>query len=168
MLTREASVEVSKLLQEQGIVCSPQWFTDGSGIAPQSIESLMGDLGAESKHRLVEQLTETFKTINHFLASNRNSIIHLIADEKLQPLYKPGDYVGGVLLPLEEFPGSVNKVCIVETDAGDSFVGTVAPGIKPGQYSLKSLSTDLTLCKIAPVELHVLGAQLNQMSWDTK
>lgn len=169
-------VSLSVRLQKQGVSCSPQWLLDGSGSAPLSIDSLTSNLEMDLHPMIDKQMDFMFKAIGLFQHEHTRCMTYLLRDETMLPVYKPGDYVGGVPLSLELYPSALNKVCIVETAQGDILVREVIQGSTPRLYSLNSLNPESTLsaqtihdqslARVAPVMMHIKGSYLSDIPID--
>jgi hypothetical protein len=78
------------------------------------------------------------KDILDFRDIHVDNTVRVVSDDLLEPLYKPGDYVGGTKCFREKINHAINTNCIVETKKGQICIGLLRKGSKDSLYCLTS------------------------------
>lgn len=163
-LTLKGAHRLVKALLNEGIGCSVEWLMEGTGEGPHYLDlpkdSPKNRKGASPWSQQLAIQSE----IKFFEEINPDSIVVMITDDGLAPVFGLGDFVGGIKKFGKEMTKAIDQYCIVETASKDLLVRKVIPGKKPKTYSLhctnpqtralNSTKIDIALKWVAPIVWH--------------
>lgn len=119
-LSKKGAKRIIEALKAEGLMCSLEWLINGSGVPPRpfeinheftrgmDIEKIFTELNFQEEQAIYQEL-QTFKT------HNPNPIIITISDDAMEPIFRLGDYIGGIrLMCPEDIQPHLGQPCIVE------------------------------------------------------
>lgn len=151
-------VKYVEALYSCGLITTPEWFIKGEGLPPRPINISTCQINSKKETILRE--------INFFERENSNAIITTIHDDAMMPYYAKNDFVGGILVSVEQAEKYLGAICIITIDSGETLVRKLKPGSEASCYNLISSNLDTNVpsafllnCKIQ---------QLAQVIWHRK
>ncbi|MGD9591712.1 MAG: hypothetical protein AB7V32_04235 [Candidatus Berkiella sp.] len=152
-LTEKGAHRLIQALLQEGVECSVEWLLHGTGLGPRFRTT---PLCASEKsknvstwdHHLVIQ-----KEIQFFEDNNVNSVVIMLTDDGLEPIYKAGEYVGGIKTDLNHIGTLDNCFCIVETIHKEIFIRKLSASNKSKTYSLLCINPNTSL--LEPTQCNV-------------
>ena len=140
-LSQKGARRVVAALKEEGLICTVEWLTEGSGMPPRPFETVNAGIRKELQsdasvieHNLREE-ESIYREIQLFRQQNPNAIVLTIADNAMEPYYSVGDYIGGIQLFNNEIENYVNKICILELENNFILPRYLHKGQKPETYT---------------------------------
>jgi transcriptional regulator with XRE-family HTH domain len=149
-LTHKGAEKVIKLMTEKyHINCNVAWLLLGLGDIPkwpmQKKELGTNNLILQTNLNTAKVPTteQIYQEIKLFTESHKNSIVHQINNNGMEPLYTHGDWVGGCWEPIDTH--LLGKSCIIEID-DEREIRIIKAGNRFDQFNLchMSYSTDTT------------------------
>lgn len=144
-LSEKGAKKIINFVVQKGINCSLSWLMTGIGPLPRFDQTLRSEirdseayLSAENGYKKLSQ------EYNLFLDSYPNSIITVFEDDSMEPFYKAGEHLGGILLEQEKFNEAIGMDCIVVTEQG-VLVRRLARGQEEGLYTLFCLNPNTSV-----------------------
>lgn len=110
-ISEEKASMLATILKNEGLDISTEWILTGDTSNYLELE--------QSKIKDAVNLQEDIKIFNeidYFKKRVPNSIVTLITDNSLSPLFIKGDYVGGIIAPQHEYKKLEGSCCIVILD----------------------------------------------------
>lgn len=159
--------QISRLVQiaqENSITCTKEWLLYGKGEEARTLGSHLENPSSitdlkEYKNLLLLKEIAAFKNIY------KESEVLLVTDESMVPQFTPGDYVGGVRIPIDKLRSHLDSPFIVKTR--DSRIRLRRITISMGEiilYGINMRSQGSPICEfrpeiemIAPVFWHRMG-----------
>jgi hypothetical protein len=112
-LTDKGADRLIEAFHECGIQCTKDWLLYGKGFGPKLIKTDLSDFFEQIDFYLDEEHA-LLKDIENFKETNLESIVAIIPDDSMLPLFASGDYVGGI----KKYHDDINKLiglnCIIE------------------------------------------------------
>lgn len=108
-VTNRALRAINYAFAELGVFFDLEWLKTGNGKEPISIKE---ETNFNSSH-----LTEGMrlkKEIDAFKSNHPEAIVMLNVSSSLRPVFFPGDYVGGLVIPEKDIPKYSGTYCIVD------------------------------------------------------
>ncbi len=131
------------VMQKRGINCQLPWLMNGVGPLPRfdqtqcsEVRELSADMSPEVRYKNLSQ------EVKAFLNCYPNSISTVLEDDSMEPFYKVGEHLGGILLTSDSFNEAIGKDCIVVTEEEGVLVRRLARGGEDGVYTLFCLNPD--------------------------
>lgn len=122
-LSSKGAQRLITALQKAGVNCSIEWLLKGIGFGPSSKKSTETLFQRLEPQKSVDWDAETViqKEIEFFCHINENAVVLRLPDDSMQPIYQPGDYVGGNQLDSQDIDQALGYDCIVEIPEGKFF-----------------------------------------------
>jgi transcriptional regulator with XRE-family HTH domain len=141
-----------------GLVTTPEWFVKGEGLPPRPISA--PTLKIRSKKEII------LREVLFFEKENENSIITTISDDSMLPFYDIGDFLGGIIVPIQEADKYIGSICIATISSGETLVRKLKRGSEDKRYNL--ISTNLDTNAYSAFLLNCQITQLAQIIWHRK
>lgn len=137
-LTLNGAQRLVKALQVEGVACSVEWLMDGKGIGPHFLETTLEQNNSKNirKISLWNQNIVIQNEIKFFQENNPDSVVLMVTDDGLAPVYSLGDFVGGIKKYQKEMLKVIGHHCIIETASKEILIRKVCKGKKAKSYSL--------------------------------
>lgn len=133
-LTDKGAKKLNEIFIKLGLLCTEEWLLTGYGHSPTLLEGV-SELPSELNEDIcILREVETFKAINP------NPIVVIISDDGMEPLYCPGDFVGGNVKSNEYIDRLIGENCIIETMQGDVIARKLLKGSKNKLYNLACIN----------------------------
>ena len=164
-LTMKGAKNIIKAFNAEGINCEIDWLLHGTGKSPKFSEHSQGIRNSElKKHNEVnEHIFEAetniiTKEILLFRQNHANSIDIVVADDGMQPLWNPGDYIAGVKRFQNEIKDTVGKYCIVQTQEHGNLFRKVMAGEDDNLYNLSVINYKTKIKKPVLYNVNVISS----------
>ena len=139
-LSDKGARRVVDALKAEGLFCSVEWLTHGTGMPPRPYEML--NAGLSEPVRVDKTLTDMnlreeqsiYQETQLFKQLNPNSIVINITDDAMEPYLSTGDYVGGVQLYEANINKYLGSICILELENNLILTRYLHAGTKDGLY----------------------------------
>jgi DNA-binding transcriptional regulator YiaG len=154
-ITERGAKKVIKALREEGIECSTVWLLSGLGIQPKitdpskltkinypPIEISSQIIQEENSDYLAGKIKEE---LNLFQTIYPDSLVHLINNESMMPLYCKGDIVAGKKLTGKNMELANGIDCIVEIENDILEVRRVRIGHAANSFDLYVINPEASL-----------------------
>lgn len=116
-LTKKGAERLITAFNKCGVLCDKEWLLSGKGHGPKLINTNFSKLFEDDDQQESWGEEEAIiKDIESFKENNPNSIILMITDTSMLPIYSEGDYVGGSKKYSCDIKNLIGLNCIVETD----------------------------------------------------
>ena len=115
-LTDKGAKKLNEIFNKLGLLCSEIWLLTGHGQIPIFLQDV-----SELPNEMNEDIC-ILREIEVFKAINQNSIVVLVNDNGMEPIYSIGDFVGGSKKIEQQIESLIGENCIIETLQGDTFV----------------------------------------------
>lgn len=106
-------VQLVKLFNQAGIIVSEEWLIAGTGTEPYKMSPTKLDDSILQVHSFDHDDIYALMDAKNFQSNYTNSIIMLIYDDVMTPSFNPGDYIGGIYIPLSDIYKWIGELCIV-------------------------------------------------------
>ena len=125
------------IFRKEGWIVSEDWILDGEGLEPTPANLISNYFTDDTRKKLplAEDEIAMINDVKMFKDANPNSVVMLVSNDDMRPIYKPGDYVGGKLRTKNLAETSIGKDCIVYLKSGGQFFRRVNRN-KDGGYNL--------------------------------
>lgn len=156
-LKSKSAMRLSNALTQLGLLCTEEWLINGIGSPPKFYREEEANLFEDLSHSV-----SITKEIAAFKSINRNSLVIMISDDSMLPIYNYGDFVGGIKCN-NNFISLIGKNCIVETAEGYTLVRRLLKDEESENYILYCLNPltcetpvlcNVTLKYAAPIVWH--------------
>lgn len=151
-------VKYIEALYSCGLITTPEWFIKGEGLPPRPIRVNTSKINSKKETIL--------KEINFFESENQDSVVTTVFDDAMLPYYAQGDFVGGIIVPREEFEKYLGSICIITISSGETLVRKIKAGSEYNCYNLISLNLDSNTESAFMLNCKV--SQLAQVLWHRK
>ncbi|MES2997705.1 MAG: helix-turn-helix transcriptional regulator [Pseudomonadota bacterium] len=154
-ITERGAKKVCKAMREEGIECSTIWLMSGLGaqakiIDPSklsklnyaSIESFQQTIREENSSYLEEKIKEELQV---FQKIHPESLVHLINDDSMHPLYCKGDIVAGKKLTGKNMELANGIDCIVEIEKNKPGIRRIRIGQSINSFDLYVINPEASL-----------------------
>ena len=125
LITPKNIDKIIKMFNSEGVNCSRQWLLYGEGAAAFSVQKEKNVISFENiisePTEITNQIT-IFNEVEFFRRNNPSSLIKLVIDESMVPLYKIGDYVGGTKVDPEFYPLIDQEYCIIKFPSNNYYI----------------------------------------------
>ncbi len=122
-------------LEHAKVLCSKDWLVNGVGDPPKySNESLLFLPGMQISNYNNEG--NIIREIEKFESLNQESIVIRIADNLMSPIYKMGDYIGGVKHDLDKIDSLLGEPVIIKTQDNLTLCRIILKSTKQGLFRL--------------------------------
>lgn len=156
-LSKKGAKRIIEALKIEGLICSLEWLMHGAGVPPRPFEMSIMETSSETDlENLFSQLNlqeeqAIYQELQTFKSHNPNPIIITISDDAMAPLYRVGDYVGGVRLSKpEDIQQHIGEPCIVELADHTILPRVIHADAESGLYTLSSINFQ---SKAAPLNI---------------
>ena len=117
-----------KALGNCGLAVSKEWMLTGKGPHPIKLSEIeSGNDNMINDNLSLEQynIISIIKEAKFFTSNLPNSVVFSVTDYSMMPIYRSGDYVGGVKLNHSKKTNAHNTICIVKLKNGISLLRQV-------------------------------------------
>ena len=152
-------VRFIEALHKAGLETTQDWFVRGTGFPPQLMANQEQNITPSQIFNEGINLSEDeiiLREVSYFEQINRNSLVIMVSDDTMEPIFGMGDYVGGNLVPGKFAFQYVGTICIIRLKNGEIYVRKLKYGSKTDSYNLVSINLETNLdhaflldCKIA-------------------
>jgi|GEM_PF-603033 len=156
-LTEKGADKVVRGLREEGIECTNLWLLHGIGDTPKIIDQ--HKLSKLNYEKLMPSFTSSVEEKSHYYDDRQfeqeielfksqypKHIIYNIQDETMQPLYKVGDWIGGIELFPDQLEFAHGLDCIVRLRNGITLARRVkTSGIGGFKLSLYGINSEFII-----------------------
>lgn len=163
-LSSKGARRMIEAFKEAGLMCSLDWLMYGKGMPPRPFEMLqtgireplrydkaLGELNLKEEEAIYHE-TQLFKE------KNLNPIVITIVDDAMEPFYSPGDYVGGVQIPIGNLEDFLGKACIIELENHQILPRFLYKGRIEGTYTLSSANPKTTSTSVNYYDVKIVNA----------
>lgn len=145
-LSEKGARKVINFVMQKGINCNLSWLMNGVGPLPRFDQTLRSEIRDNEAYLSAEngykKLSQEYKL---FLDNHPSSITTVLEDDSMEPFYKSGEHLGGILLEQDKFNEAIGKDCIVVTEQDGVLVRRLAKGEEDGLYTLFCLNPDTSV-----------------------
>lgn len=135
-LTTKTALKLIRAFEKCGIFCTADWLLDGDGQSPYLMASGKENISHLVNDRIDDEVSIQREILTFKTCSN-NAIVIIITDDKMEPLFSVGDYVGGKdFMEKISFDYLIGENCIIEAEDNNYFVRRMLPTKKKGLYNL--------------------------------
>lgn len=167
-LPQDGAEKVVARVAQEGVTVTTDWLLYEIGVGPQVITDFKKAKADKKKKTQPLTLQHEEQLIINELMLFRSQFSHAVdfkvADDAMEPYYKPGEYVAGVKRFGKNIRTLVGRACIVQTANGITLLRVVRDGQTPDRYTLMCFNTQTTaqepilynveLTSAAPVARH--------------
>jgi transcriptional regulator with XRE-family HTH domain len=128
-LPKDGAEKIITEVKKSGVVCTVEWLLYEKGMGPYSLQEFAADadnitvnsaaFSLQEQHQIIQQ------EINVFQTYYPHALVYCIEDEKMSPVYWPGDYVAGIECSAQSIHKAVNAYCIIKLINEEIFVRKV-------------------------------------------
>lgn len=165
-LSEKGARKVINFVMQKGINCNLSWLMNGVGPLPRFDQTLRSEIRDSEAYLSAEtgykKLSEEYKL---FLNNHPNSITTVLEDDSMEPFYKAGENLGGILLDEDKFQEAIGKDCIVVTEQDGVLVRRVAKGEEKGLYTLFCLNPGTSIFPPVITGVRLKGIALISRIW---
>lgn len=140
LLTEKGARKLNEVFIKLGLLCSEKWLLTGQGQIPILLQNLPP---INDDFSILTEI-EIFKTLNP------NSIVLIVTDNGMEPIFSIGDFVGGVKKENVELEPLIGENCIIETTGDDIFFRKLLRGSKKTFFNLACVSLSTNQQPIIP------------------
>ena len=134
LLTVKGAKLMCNIFQDLGVYCTPEWLLHHKGNSPlRSAEDLTPSALSEEKF-----IESEFDRVNNYY--QQEAVLHRVKDQLMAPLFKVGDFVGGVPLDVTDVPYYWGESVLVRLANGLFVLRKIEKGSEPGVIRLSSLT----------------------------
>jgi transcriptional regulator with XRE-family HTH domain len=129
-LTGKGAKRLNEIFIRLGLLCTEDWLLTGNGQTPTLFEDISVLPNEMSEDICILREIEAFKAINP------DSVVVIVHDNGMEPIYSIGDFVGGNKKVSSHIENLIGENCIIETFQGDTFIRKLLKGSKEQFYNL--------------------------------
>lgn len=167
-LTEKGLMRCMEVYRQEGVVLSKSWILTGEGLDPK-LSVALGKYFNSSEPTETSEVVDDHELMyleaDYFKNSAQNSVIMIVSNADMLPLYSPGDFVGGRFRFHKNIAECIGKDCIIQTISGERYFRRLALGNTPKKYNLVCLNPawggnpepvlfDVEVESVAPVIWH--------------
>ncbi len=142
-LTIKGAERIARVLDNEGVHCTPQWLLDGVGPGPLLSDRLFlrnlivnwRELDEETSDQQSQEMLIKQELL-FFRQNHQNVLDTVISDDAMLPRFVAGEYVAGVACQNNEFTRAINQECILRLHDDEIMVRRVLAGESPDLYTL--------------------------------
>lgn len=108
-LGQNGAAKLAEVFQKEGLNVTDEWLLCGDLSHSQASLTNNNILSMRSDIKVLEE-------IDYFKNNNLNSVVTMVLDDGLLPIFDVGDYVGGVNVLGKKIKDLVGEFCIITTD----------------------------------------------------
>ena len=142
-ITEDAITRCINIYGSEGVVLTKRWILTGIGASPQHLFELnryLKNKSVENESANEDDSIALSKEIDFFISLSSNSVVILVANNDMLPLYSSGDYVGGRHKFGKHIEQCIGKDCIIQTLDGSTYVRRIIKNMKTKNYNLTCLN----------------------------
>lgn len=150
-LSFKGANKIIQALQDSGLECSIDWLLHGIGPSPRLNDEInipgMFSLQKQQNNNQLNWDDESaiLREVECFRTSNLNSIVSIVTDDSMLPIYFIGDYVGGKRKTTETFDKYIGINCLIETIEGMTIIRRLERGNAHSLYTLSCINPNTTV-----------------------
>jgi len=165
LISEKNAPKIVNMLISEGVLCTEEWLLHGLGNAPTvsgGVAYFQNEVSNSNQdiNDISPQLA-IFSEIEFFRRNNKGSILKTVPDESMHPLFKMGDYVGGIEILPEDYEKANGEYVIVELENGQLFIRQlfihqgkiVLTALNMGEH-MNPLFLDLPPKRLCPIVFH--------------
>lgn len=125
LISEKNAPKIVNMLVSEGVLCTEQWLLHGLGNAPTvsgGVAYFQSKVSSDPDISDISPQLAIFSEIEFFKRHNKGSILKTVPDESMHPLFKMGDYVGGIEIHPEDYEKANGEYVIVELESGQIFI----------------------------------------------
>lgn len=116
-ITPKNITKIVQMFNIEGVICSEEWLLYGKGKDPSFVQkdrnvATFHNLDSSDPTNTTEHI-RIFNEVEFFKRNNENPMVRLIVDEAMSPLYRLGDYVGGIKIEPQLYSLMNHRNCII-------------------------------------------------------
>ncbi len=136
-----AIIKLLEIFKKECILVTKDWLQNGIGEKPKTIFP-DNELNYSTLYFDFSQNDEILanKEIEFFENNHKNSKVIIIDNNDMEPIYKPGDYIGGIELTKDEIKNLDNTDCIVLIKNDNSYLLRRVNKDEKGNFRLSILN----------------------------
>ena len=115
-LPEMAVPHIMAIAENEKIVLNADWLVYGVGQGPYRTYDNTPLPTKPVKLTASAEMAQITRELEVFKQGYAHTIVLQIEDDGMMPHYQPGDYVAGVLLPLDATAQALHQTCIIETE----------------------------------------------------
>lgn len=137
-LNEKSANKLIEIFNSMMLICSSEWLLYGIGTPPRTLAELQKISNIDVSNETVNWSDEIAiqKEIDYFCTINKSSIVILINDDGMEPIYALGDYVGGKKHFSNQINSTVGMNCIVQLTDQSIYVRKVMKCLTNGLFNL--------------------------------
>lgn len=143
--SEEAAKKVAKYLHQDGIEVSPEWILEGKGSEPFTLDMRGIHNTPFIRSSVADEEEFIWRATTSFKEFYKDCLVLIMVDDTALPFFRPGDHIGGKIIPLDQLPFIEDEPLIVELESGSLMFRYVEKTSKPGLYHLKSINQDTVM-----------------------
>jgi transcriptional regulator with XRE-family HTH domain len=163
-LTKKGAIRLINALKDAGVACSVSWLMTGRGSGPTLKNESFCSF--ELPNITWDEEESIFQEIEYFKQINNSSIITLINDTGMEPIYEKNSYVGGIKVFGYEIDNLVGLNCIVESKNHGVLVRRLQRDTTEGKYRLMCINPSIEIKKPIITDLELESAA--EIVWHRK
>jgi len=145
--SEEAARKVAHFLNKDGIDVSFEWIMEGKGAEPVLLEK-KGHAPTLTPSSIADEEEFIWRTTTSFKEFYKDCLILIMIDDTALPFYRPGDHVGGKIIPEEKLPFIEDEPLIVELENGSLMLRYLTKSSEPGKYNLRAINQETIMAPI--------------------
>ena len=154
-LSEKGARKVCQFFLRYNIQCDLNWLMYGKGNYPSFSQTVYGRAPASSLYNHDNDYLIEEREL--FLSRYPGSIVALVQDDAMKPLFEPEDHVGGILLNEGQLEKAIGKNCIIKTQHDEIFIGKITCGMAENLYTLHQLNLESSCFPLVRPDLQVKG-----------
>jgi hypothetical protein len=157
-LTEKGLNRCIDIYRKEGVLVSSEWINNGKGLSPRisvdmgkylasdlqypehgkSTSLQINDSGENSY--LVDDSKAILREATFFKESTQNSVVLMITDNDMNPVYQIGDYVGGIFRYGKDIDSALKRDCIIRMKDGNLVVRRLFKSKNSNLYNLACIN----------------------------
>lgn len=128
-----------KIYNSENLLVSKEWLLTGEGLSPNfsfELSRYFKNFPSSGENSEADDHFLLIKEIEYFKSLSQNSIVALVPNQDMLPLYSIGDHVGGRLKYDNDIRDCVGKDCIILLEDEAVCIRRVAKGKDDNHYNL--------------------------------
>ncbi|MEN8236009.1 MAG: hypothetical protein ABFQ95_00440 [Pseudomonadota bacterium] len=149
ILSEEWGKQFCRALQEEKVLCSPEWLFKGTGTPPKRLQDREAALLLEQKRvedcKVFNDEVAITSEVKTFCAGHKDNMVAIVKDDAMSPFFEFGDYVGCRRVPLGSIDQMLGEKCLIEPEPGEYLVRHFTYDDNTSQYLLSAANPKSTI-----------------------
>lgn len=154
-ITEKGLKRCINIYRKEGVVLSKEWVMTGEGISPKlsvdigkyfasdlqyPLRNEEGKIQEQSTKYKKDDTTRMVREASYFKESYPSSVILMVTNDDMEPVYQIGDYVGGIFRYGENIKEALKRDCIIRLKTGEDMLRRLFEGNINKHYNLACIN----------------------------